>query len=94
MTYDRNTPATTTPGASAKFNTLAIVGFVLAFVVNIAGVVVSFIALSQIKKTGERGRGLAIAGIVIGLLSIVFGILYFVLVLPVAMEQMNNIPTY
>ena len=56
MTYDQNTPATTAPGASAKFNTLAIVGFVLAFVVNIAGVVVSFIALSQIKKTGERGR--------------------------------------
>jgi len=93
MTYDQNTPATTTPGASAKFNTLAIVGFVLAFVVNIAGVVVSFIALSQIKKTGERGRGLAIAGIIIGLLSIVLGILYFVLVLPVAMEQVNNLPT-
>ena len=94
MTYDQNTPATTTPGASAKFNTLAIVGFVLAFVVNIAGVVVSFIALSQIKKTGERGRGLAIAGIIIGLLSIVLGILYFVLVLPVAMEQVNNLPSY
>ena len=94
MTYDQNTPATTNPGASDKFNTLAIVGFVLAFVVNIAGVVVSFIALSQIKKTGERGRGLAIAGIIIGLLSIVLGILYFVLVLPVAMEQVNNLPSY
>ena len=94
MTYDRNTPATTTPGASAKFNTLAIVGFVLAFVVNIAGVVVSFIALSQIKKTGERGRGLAIAGIIIGLLSIVFGILYITVLLPMIMEQVGTVPTY
>ncbi|MBD8583235.1 DUF4190 domain-containing protein [Frigoribacterium sp. CFBP 13729] len=94
MTYDQNTPATTTSGASAKFNTLAIVGFVLAFVVNIAGVVVSFIALSQIKKTGERGRGLAIAGIIIGLLSIVFGIIYITVLLPMIMEQVGTVPTY
>ena len=94
MTYDQNTPATTAPGTAGRYNVLAIVGFILAFVFALAGLVVSIIALSQIKKTGERGRGLAIAGIIIGLLSIVFGILYFVLVLPVAMEQMNNIPTY
>ena len=93
MTYDQNTPATTAPGTAGRYNVLAIVGFILAFVFALAGLVVSIIAFSQIKKTGERGRGLAIAGIIIGLLSIVLGILYFVLVLPVAMEQVNNLPT-
>lgn len=47
-------------------NTLAVVGFILSFFVAIAGIVCSHIALSQIKRTGERGRGLAIAGLAIG----------------------------
>ncbi|MFJ7289549.1 DUF4190 domain-containing protein [Curtobacterium sp. AB451] len=61
--------------ASDRYSVLAIVGFILAFVVNIAGLVVSIIALTQIKKTGERGRGLALAGVIISALSIVFGII-------------------
>ena len=87
MTYDQNTPATTAPGASAKFNTLAIVGFVLAFVVNIAGVVVSFIALSQIKKTGERGRGLALAGIILSIVFMVVGVIASISVFSAGMAQ-------
>ncbi|WNY33058.1 DUF4190 domain-containing protein [Curtobacterium flaccumfaciens] len=67
--------------SSDRFNVMAIVGFVLAFVVNIAGLVVSIIALSQIKKTGERGRGLALAGVIISALSVVFGILWIILVI-------------
>lgn len=48
-------------------NVLAIVSLVLSilgfcFIASILG----HIALSQIKKTGEQGRGLAIAGIVVG----------------------------
>ncbi|WP_220036624.1 DUF4190 domain-containing protein [Curtobacterium sp. MCBD17_008] len=49
-----------------RLNTLSVVGFVLAFVANVVGLVVSVIALVQIGRTGERGRGLAIAGIVVG----------------------------
>lgn len=49
-----------------RLNTMSIAGFVLAFVVNIVGLVVSIIALAQIRRTGERGRGLAIAGVVVG----------------------------
>ncbi|MBO9046113.1 MULTISPECIES: DUF4190 domain-containing protein [Curtobacterium] len=69
--------------SSDRFNVMAIVGFVLAFVVNIAGLVVSIIALSQIKKTGERGRGLALAGIIISALSLVFGIIWVIFVIAV-----------
>ena len=35
------------------------------------GGVISIIALSQIKKTGQKGKGIAIAGIIVGFLVIV-----------------------
>uniref|UniRef100_A0A942T6F1 DUF4190 domain-containing protein n=1 Tax=Neobacillus citreus TaxID=2833578 RepID=A0A942T6F1_9BACI len=70
--------------SSDRYNVLAIVGFILAFVVNIAGLVVSIIALTQIKRTGERGRGLALAGIIISALSIVFGIISVIVVIATA----------
>ena len=61
-----------------KTNTLAIVGLILAFFVSVAGIIVSAIALGQIKKTGEGGRGLAIGGIIVG---IVVTILYIIIIL-------------
>ena len=87
MTYDQNTPATTN-GTAARYNVLAIVGFILAFVFSLAGLIVSLIALSQIKKTGERGRGLAIAGVIISIVSIIFGIIYIAVILPAIMSSM------
>lgn len=82
---DQQPPAYNQPqyGAAApygeqKYNTLAIVGFILAFFVSLGGIIVGFIALSQIKKTGEKGRGLAIAGIIIGFVAIAFTIIYII----------------
>lgn len=51
-------------------NTLSIVALVGGFLVNIVGIVCGHIALSQIKRTGERGRGLALAGLIIGYVSL------------------------
>ncbi len=42
---------------------------------SIAGVICGHIALSQIKKTGEQGRGMAIAGLIIGYIGIVLAII-------------------
>jgi uncharacterized membrane protein len=67
--------------AGAKTNTLAIVGFILAFVVTVAGIVVSFIALGQIKKTGEGGHGLALAGVILGFVFSAFWIIYFIVII-------------
>ena len=61
--------------ATERFNVLSIVGFVLAFVVSLGAVICGHIALSQIKRTGERGRGLAIAALVLGYLGILVGII-------------------
>jgi hypothetical protein len=71
-------PAYQPVAAGQKTNVLAIVGFILAFVVTVAGIVVSFIALSQIKKTGEGGRGLALAGVILGFVFTFFWLIYIV----------------
>ena len=55
----------------------------------ILGLIFGFIALNQIKKTGEGGRGLALAGIIIGALAIVFGIIYGIIVGIAAVNQQS-----
>jgi peptidyl-prolyl cis-trans isomerase B (cyclophilin B) len=60
-------------------NALAIVSLVCAFLFAPLGIVFGHISLSQIKKTGEEGRGLAIAGLVISYLITVFTIVMVVL---------------
>ncbi|MFM6979786.1 MAG: DUF4190 domain-containing protein [Micrococcales bacterium] len=59
-----------------KYNVFAIVSFALAMVgFGPIASIFGHISLSQIKKTGEEGRGLAIAGIVIGYAAVALGIL-------------------
>ena len=74
------TPPPSTPYTSAgapvqRTNTLAIVALILGIVVPIGGIICGHIALGQIKRTGENGRGLALAGTIIGYVLTVLGIL-------------------
>ncbi|MDQ0864860.1 DUF4190 domain-containing protein [Arthrobacter globiformis] len=55
----------------ARTNQLAIASFVLAFVVTLLSIIFGHVALNQIKRTGEGGRGLALAGLWISYLSVV-----------------------
>lgn len=66
------------PLQSDRYNVLAIISFVGAFVVPLAGIICGHIALSQIKRTGERGHGLALWGTILGYAFIVLAILLFV----------------
>lgn len=61
-------PGVTTPSATGT-NTLAIASFVCAFLIPIIGAVLGFVARSQISKTRENGDGLALAGIIIGIIG-------------------------
>lgn len=56
-------------------NTLAIVAFVTTFLCTPAGLVCGILALGQIKKSGEQGRGLALAAVILSSLVIVGSIL-------------------
>jgi hypothetical protein len=70
-----------TPGyapAGPRTNTLAIVALVLGFVVPLGGIICGHIALSQIKRTGEGGHGLALAGTILGYVFTAITILYIV----------------
>ena len=60
-------------------NGLAIASLVCAFLFAPLGIVFGHISLSQIKRTGEEGRGLAIAGLIISYLLTVLAILVLVL---------------
>jgi hypothetical protein len=53
------------PAASDKTNGLAIAALISAIFVPLLGAILGFISLSQIRKTGEKGKGLAIGGIAI-----------------------------
>ncbi|AZZ48101.1 DUF4190 domain-containing protein [Rathayibacter rathayi] len=64
--------------ASDRYNVLAIVGFIASFFVSLVGIVLGFIALSQIKRTGEKGRGLALAAVIIGFAAIIISVVVFV----------------
>jgi hypothetical protein len=104
------TPTNPTPGYAAgpaytpgytpapRTNVLAIVAIILGFLVPIGGIVTGHIALSQIKKTGEAGHGLALAGTIVGyVLSvgwIVFWIVYIVIIAVTIGSTNGRIPGY
>ncbi|MFC9419893.1 DUF4190 domain-containing protein, partial [Bacillus mobilis] len=54
-----------------RTNPFAIASFVLSFFVTLLSIIFGHVALSQIKRTGEGGRGLALAGLWISYLSVV-----------------------
>jgi hypothetical protein len=65
--------------APAKTNSLAIAALVSSFFISLLGVILGHIALNQIKTTGEGGRGLAIAGLVIGYASMALAVIIIVI---------------
>ena len=64
-----------TPAPQAKTNSLALIGFILSFFFALGGLICSIMGLRQCNQTGEGGRGLAIAGIVISATSMFFSAL-------------------
>lgn len=83
-------PVASPSAAGRKTNGFAVAGFVLGLVsivltwcccfpiTPILGIVFSAMALSQIPKTGEDGKGIAVAGLVISILCIVLPLVFFV----------------
>ncbi|WP_161580494.1 DUF4190 domain-containing protein [Subtercola vilae] len=73
-----------------SYNVLAIVSLVTAFFVSLAAVITGHIALVQIKRTGQKGRGLAVAGLVLGYLGILGGILAAVFIVIAIVAAASN----
>lgn len=69
--------------------TLGIVGFILAFLVSIAGIIVSSIGLAKSRKAGFKNP-LALAGIIIGSVLTVVSIGFFILITLVAYNGVQD----
>jgi hypothetical protein len=79
--------------SSPKTNSMAVAGLVMGLLsvtcglccygapFNLLGIIFSLIALSQLKsdRVSQQGRGIAIAGLILSILGIVVGVLFFVL---------------
>jgi hypothetical protein len=77
---------------TSRTNTLAIFGLILGVLsvtlsfccfglpFNLAGIVISTIALVQIKEQKQEGRGLAIAGLALSIISIILRLLLLIFV--------------
>lgn len=95
MTTPAPAPVPAQSAPVEKWNVLSIVAFVLSLVgFNIVAIVLGFIGLNQVKKTGERGRGLALAAIIIGFVSIVIIIIWVIAVVAVVASNPELTTTY
>ena len=65
--------------AAAPTETLAIIGLVGAFVFWPAGIIISPMALSKIKKNGKGGRGLALAGLIVSIVAAIISTISIVI---------------
>ncbi|TFD80939.1 DUF4190 domain-containing protein [Cryobacterium fucosi] len=73
-----------------KYNVLAIVSLVSAFFISLVAIITGHIALSQIKRTGEKGRGLAIGGLVLGYLGVLAAIIVIIVWFVVIVAAVND----
>ena len=62
--------AATTPQTD-RWNIWAILAIILVWVTVIPGLIFGHIALSQVRRTGERGRGLALTAVIFGWIAVV-----------------------
>ena len=81
---------------SAKTNTLALVGFIAAFVIPLAGLVIGIVARSQLDAPGnvETGRGFARWAMVLGSLGVLFQVVFFIVWLSLFANAMSNSPAF
>lgn len=81
------------PPATPGTNVMAILALVFAFVFAPLGIVFGVIGRRQIDRTGESGRGLATAGLVLGIIFTVISVLSviaMVVILGAAVNEVNR----
>ncbi|MNN16632.1 hypothetical protein D3C81_1297800 [compost metagenome] len=84
------------PVAPPKTNGKAIAALVLGilaifipyvgFILGIVAIIIASLSFKELKRTGEQGKGLAIAGLVCGIVgTVIYAILIFIIVLAVVL---------
>lgn len=67
-----------TNGMAVASLVLGAAGLILCGIPGILGVIFGHVALNQVQRTGEQGRGLALAGLIVSYAGIAIWILYAV----------------
>jgi len=75
-------------------NVLAILSLVFAFVFAPAGLVLGVLARKQIRRTGEDGDGMALAGIIVGAITTVLFVLVIVVWIAFVASMANSTGTF
>ncbi|WP_297602624.1 DUF4190 domain-containing protein [Microcella sp.] len=75
------------PIIEPRTNTLALLSFIFCLLGGLLGIVFGHIALAQIRRTGENGRGLAIAGLVLGYSWLGFFLAFFIVTLAITIMR-------
>jgi hypothetical protein len=83
---NRSAAAAVAPVDAGRTNTLALLSMIFGLLGgSVVPIVLGFVALSQIRRTGEQGRGMAIAGVVLGFIAagvlLILLIVYIVIVI-------------
>lgn len=88
------------PYAQQKTNTLAIVSLIaslvgivgiLPFIGSLVGVITGHMSLNQLKTSGEKGRGLALAGTIVGWVGLTFTIIIgIIIIFAIVYSAQNN----
>ena len=86
-------PAPRAEGEHAPLNTVAVLALVFAFVLAPVGVVLGIVGRRQVDRSGERGRGLATAGLVLSVAFLVLGVVIAVLAGVLAAAASTSTPT-
>jgi hypothetical protein len=81
--------AKSTNGMATAALILGCAQFFLWILSGIPAIICGHIALSQIKRTGQEGRGMAIAGLVLGYIGLVL-FLAFILLIVVAADEIDS----
>lgn len=81
----------TSGSSSSSYNGVCIAGFVLSFFFGLLGLIFSIVGLNSAKRSGQKGKELAIAGIVISAVSIVGYVIYIILLVVAAFA---TVPSY
>lgn len=101
MSIDQTPTSTKLNGLALAGLIVSIVGLVLFFtgwlgaLIGVVGLILSIIGRRQIAARGDRGRGLATGGIIVGIVAIVLGIVYTIVLVAVLLPAIQNgqVPT-
>lgn len=82
-------PQASAPAASRGINGLALPALIASFFISFLGIVLGHLSLEQIRATGDSGRGLAIAALAVGYVTVCLTGLALVMYFAIAASRLG-----